>query len=127
MYNQNIFQGQKMNLKQAFLLSAAGNAISSLQITVPQQRGRVLAYDVKACSNTLAEIDGVTITMNANGVSFLQDVPAIEFSPLYEPQNTIQPVNIKEGAVIQVDVTNDQANAILFYIELYLGGPADQR
>lgn len=111
--------GKSLNLVRNSSISALGSSTTSGTITIPTGRGRVVAYDIKAVNDTVATIDGCTITLNANGVNFLEGAPLAKYSPLYTNKDTIVPVSIDEGATVGYSIVNDQGTAIPVYIEFF--------
>jgi hypothetical protein len=111
----------KVNLsKISFLVAATGNATTNGNFTTPTDRGDIYAMDFTVASNTIADVDGVTITANVNGLQTHQNVPAIDYSPLFNCKPAKASVPAPSGSTLGVSVVNDQANAILVYVNLYL-------
>ena len=105
--------------KKTYLVTAAGTAITTGTFQLDTDRGRIIGISLAAASNTMVDIDGVIATARANGVALLEDVPLIEYSPLYEGEDRFHPVAVPQSTTLELSVNNDQAVVIAVYVSVY--------
>lgn len=116
---------QELNLSKISFANAGTGSITTTQdFTTPTKRGEGYAMDLTVHSNTLADVDGVRITVTINGIEILKDVPAMDYSPLNQGYNQHTRVYLPfpSGVEVVTKVVNDQANAIIVSTNLYFKG-----
>jgi len=95
--------------------------INNLNGTIAQRRGTVQAIRIVAMSNTLADIDQDTFTMEANGAQIFVNTPIAYFTPLFDSYlDKREYVTIPQNSTfnLRVDRTNG-VNALFVYIMFY--------
>lgn len=84
-----------------------------------QNRGKVVAIGLTVANNTIAEVDGVIATIKANGDEIYKVAPLIKYSPFFNQEKDREDIRIQDNTTIDYVFTNDQANPMVVYINLY--------
>lgn len=100
---------KKQYYKLTQLISIAAGRRDTVSITIPDDKGRAVAFDLLPVSSTAADLADISVNAYANGNQFLQDATALEYSSIFQRQNTRLPIDVSEKATIRVAVQNDSA------------------
>lgn len=115
----------KIPYSQTVIVSATGSDTTSNNETVATGHGNVFAIDVVVSNDTIAVVDGIKFTLANNGRDFMENEPAILYSPLYRGTDKKRFVPIAAGGILDYSIVNDQATAVVFYFILYFDGVLD--
>lgn len=99
--------------------SATASVVSSSNFTVDKQRGDVVAISFTVANETIAVVDGMLVSFQANNVTLVENSPAIVYSPVYSNDKIIYKTLIKGGSTIRLTTDNDQATVVLVYVDMY--------
>lgn len=117
---------QKQLITKAYQVSATATATTSGTIDVPTGRGDIVAMSVKVMTATLADVDAVYFTIDANGITLLENSPSGMHSTLFNIADRIYNVYIPESSTIGYSIVNDSASAIIHYFEFFFA-PAKKK
>ncbi len=105
--------------EQSISVSATGSVTTPFTFTVPTDRGKIIGISLTVANSTLAVIDGITFSISGNGTQIYQDVSILQYSTLYNYAPAIAPVTVNEGGEITGEFINDQATAVVIYVNFY--------
>lgn len=92
-------------------ITVGAGALETVSITIPDDKGRAVAFDLLPVSNTAADLADITVNAYANGNQFLEDAIALEYSSVFQRNNTRIPIDVAEKATIRVSVDNQSGSS----------------
>lgn len=101
-------------------VTVGAGAVVTETVTIPDDKGNAVAFDLLPVSVTVADLADLRVSAYANGNQFLEDVTGLEYSSVYQRQDTKTPINIMPKSTLRVTADNQSANSQDYFFIVYL-------
>lgn len=108
------------NYKLTQRVTVGAGAVVTTTVTIPDDKGNAVGFDLLPVSATAADLADLTISAYANGNQFLDEVTGLEYSSVYQRQDTKIGINVMPKATLRVTATNASANSQDYFFIVYL-------
>lgn len=108
------------------IITVPAGGIAPISINVRKQRGNIQAIGLNVAGTALTELELIEslVTLDNDGVSFLEEDNLLAYSSFYrEERKSVIPIFISQAAVIKGEITSAAANEMKVGIRQFFYDP----